>query len=712
MAGLTAAYNLTKTPELRALHDVTIYQLGWRLGGKAASGRDAEGRNLEHGLHVWFGYYECSFRLLQEVYAARPKPAGSPLQDWTDAFKPQKHTGVGMKIGEAWTHLSINWPTMDGYPGDGAPAPTLTGALILLWRALRDAILRTVPDWAAPLDDQSAEPDLSPLFLLAAQAHFVPGSTGRRLAEQLAAAPRLSGLEAVEAVLMWLLSLGRDFLVFGHSHLDGIVLLLRSLDKAYRAGPYRNSTDPAVIMVGHLLNVFAAVMAGAVSDLIIPNRSFEALDEEDFSDWLIRHGADRAIVETSALVRTAYDISFQYVDGDPDQRSCAAGSGLGSIIRMLATYKGDMMYLAQAGFGEAVIAPLYEVVLSQGVKVSLFRKVTALELSKDKKSVARVRLARQADVIAEPYEPTIMVDGVRCWPSEPLWDQLEDGDRLKAAKVDFESHWCAEPPVGEETLTAGEDFDLVILSIALGGLKPLGGDPGICAELLDQGGDFANFVNGIDIVPTLALQIWSDRSLEQLGWTTGKSATVAGPQPLDIWADMSQVLTFENRPGPRTLHYFCGSYPTKLYAAPTQQAGVPAQAAAEIRDLAVRWLKDGAGAWFPTATHGGTFDWDVLWDPQGRAGEARLDAQFLRANIDPTECCAASFAGQTKFRLRPHQSGFRNLLLAGEGCRHGQNATAVDAAVMSGMAASQAICGLPKLIPGDDFLSRLPFPEL
>ncbi|MBV8522710.1 MAG: NAD(P)-binding protein, partial [Acetobacteraceae bacterium] len=32
MAGLTAAYELTRTPELQQNHEVTVYQLGWRLG--------------------------------------------------------------------------------------------------------------------------------------------------------------------------------------------------------------------------------------------------------------------------------------------------------------------------------------------------------------------------------------------------------------------------------------------------------------------------------------------------------------------------------------------------------------------------------------------------------------------------------------------------------------------------------------------------------
>jgi uncharacterized protein with NAD-binding domain and iron-sulfur cluster len=57
---LAAAFELTATPELRERYDVTVYQLGWRLGGKGASGRrkvgDGAERIEEHGLHVWFGF--------------------------------------------------------------------------------------------------------------------------------------------------------------------------------------------------------------------------------------------------------------------------------------------------------------------------------------------------------------------------------------------------------------------------------------------------------------------------------------------------------------------------------------------------------------------------------------------------------------------------------------------------------------------------------
>ncbi len=111
-------------------------------------------------------------------------------------------------------------------------------------------------------------------------------------------------------------------------------------------------------MLADTTNILAATLRGMVADLIVPDKSFESIDDVEFRDWLIKHGADKRIVETCSLVRIAYDISFQYVDGDVTKPNCAAGSTLGSFLRMLAGHKGAMMYEVQSGFGEGIVVPL------------------------------------------------------------------------------------------------------------------------------------------------------------------------------------------------------------------------------------------------------------------------------------------------------------------------------------------------------------------
>jgi uncharacterized protein with NAD-binding domain and iron-sulfur cluster len=69
MAGLSAAWRLSEPGWRDRFDSITVYQRGWRLGGKAASSRGRHGRIEEHGLHIWLGYYENAFEMLRECYA-------------------------------------------------------------------------------------------------------------------------------------------------------------------------------------------------------------------------------------------------------------------------------------------------------------------------------------------------------------------------------------------------------------------------------------------------------------------------------------------------------------------------------------------------------------------------------------------------------------------------------------------------------------------
>ena len=97
MAGLTAAWELSRSEHRATVAEVTVHQRGWRLGGKGASSRGAHGRIEEHGLHVWLGYYDNAFALVREVYAeldrATADPA-CPVRTWRDAFVPSDRRGV------------------------------------------------------------------------------------------------------------------------------------------------------------------------------------------------------------------------------------------------------------------------------------------------------------------------------------------------------------------------------------------------------------------------------------------------------------------------------------------------------------------------------------------------------------------------------------------------------------------------------------------
>src|SRR5262249_5706591 len=118
-AAMAAAFELTR-PEHEGKYHVTVYQLGWRLGGKGASGRGPANRIEEHGLHLWMGFYENAFRLLRECYGELGSdPAKCGMADWRDALVAEPLIGV---VGSSSGAVGRNWmalfPPGDSLPGD------------------------------------------------------------------------------------------------------------------------------------------------------------------------------------------------------------------------------------------------------------------------------------------------------------------------------------------------------------------------------------------------------------------------------------------------------------------------------------------------------------------------------------------------------------------------------------------------------------------
>ena len=99
---------------------MTVYQLGWRLGGKGASGRGPADRIEEHGLHLWMGFYENAFRLMRECYAELGRDRSKcSIADWTDAFFADSFCGVMDESPNGrWSPWTVNFPPMPGQPGD------------------------------------------------------------------------------------------------------------------------------------------------------------------------------------------------------------------------------------------------------------------------------------------------------------------------------------------------------------------------------------------------------------------------------------------------------------------------------------------------------------------------------------------------------------------------------------------------------------------
>jgi uncharacterized protein with NAD-binding domain and iron-sulfur cluster len=470
------------------------------------------------------------------------------------------------------------------------------------------------------------------------------------------------------AVLIWLLERAKTWLL---GHLESL------------AG------DDTTIRRGLIeLDLGLTAVLGCLRDGVIRD-GWAAIDGEDVRAWFARHGASPAAVR-STPIRALYDLYLAYPNGDREHPELSAGVGIHAVLRLSLGYKGAVVNEMRGGMGEIVIAPLYEVLVRRGVRFAFFHRVERLELSPDRSRVARIQVAQQVrlkDGTTTGYRPLFDIGGVPCWPAEPFIDQIEDGDRVRG--VDLESRWSGWTDADHVALEDGRDFDTAVLAISLGGIGELAPD----FSRDDRWGDL---LDHMATTQSMSAQLWFDPTLEELGWTHGAIPADAAPEPLDVWADRSELIPLEgwgDHP-PGSLQYVCAAMPGTLTARPPGDRGVPREALDLVATITAAWLEDGSEAIFPAArTAGGQFDWSRLHDDGGGSGRVRLDAQYLRANIDPSERYVLSLPGTARYRLAADGSGYANLAVAGDWTRTSWNVGCIEAAVESGVNAAAAILG-------------------
>jgi len=85
ISALTTAFELTRQPDWQSKFDITVYQMGWRLGGKCATARGPNGRIEEHGIHGFLGCYYNALPLMADTYTAW---RASPASRWPPSRRP------------------------------------------------------------------------------------------------------------------------------------------------------------------------------------------------------------------------------------------------------------------------------------------------------------------------------------------------------------------------------------------------------------------------------------------------------------------------------------------------------------------------------------------------------------------------------------------------------------------------------------------------
>jgi uncharacterized protein with NAD-binding domain and iron-sulfur cluster len=689
-AALTTAFELSR-PEHGGRFEVTVYQMGFRLGGKGASGRGASGRIEEHGLHLWMGFYENAFRLMRECYAELGRdPRRCPIADWRDAFAPAPDVAVTDRgPGGEWQHWVAHFPPGVGDPGDPLTGPNPFSVRGYLQQAA-SLVVELLRSAQGPRPERR-EPAMGPEDVVAMVERVLRYG-------QLATAAAL-----FEAAELLRLAMDAVFPPVHRGERQGTVLRLidalaaatrRQLDRCVEG-------DPELGRVWEVIDLILAILRGSVRfGLAFDPRGFDAIDDYDWRDWLRENGASPRALD-SGFVRGIYDLAFAFEDGDVARPSLSAAVALRGAMRMFFTYRGSLFWRMGAGMGDVVFAPLYELLRRRGVRFEFFHRLARVRLGEpdpaapgERPFVAALDFDVQAELAAGgEYHPLVDVDGLPCWPAQPDWDQLVDGERLAREGRAFESPWEARV-AGARTLRVTDDFDLVVLGLGLGAV------PGPCAELLSRDARWRAMVERVKTVATQAFQVWLRADARELGWTAGPVNLSGFVEPFDTWADMTHLAPVEAwETPPRNISYFCSVLDDAAPPGGADEA-FAAREHARVRGHAVAFLDAQVTALWPrAAARGGGFRWELLATeaPGAPSGEGRFDTQFWTANVHPSDRYVLSVPGSSRHRLSPLDATFDNLTLAGDWTESGLNSGCVESAVMSGLLAAHALSGAPSL---------------
>eukprot|EP01062_Namystynia_karyoxenos_P069444 TRINITY_DN6493_c0_g1_i2.p1 TRINITY_DN6493_c0_g1~~TRINITY_DN6493_c0_g1_i2.p1 ORF type:complete len:806 (+),score=284.11 TRINITY_DN6493_c0_g1_i2:88-2418(+) len=692
--------------------DITVYTLGFKMGGRGAATRSMgpEGMRIrEHGLHIFMGWYNNAFRWVEDMYAQWKPSKDCPLQKWQDAFKPSCNAGVYVNRvrrahSEKPEYIPLGMPgglvrncTIGNFQIPRGPAPS-PWALWLNWvRRMEPLYQHRRADFAellTALDSLRAPPD------------------------DAATTQLISRLEALQ----------RHYkeAVIDLSHLESQGVRVPGLVTLADAG-------------ARAACVGMAIALGVLRDGMLKH-GFAVANGENSRDWIHKHGCPYKIPK-DLIARTGADLTFAYVNGVAGEENfnSAVGTaipGLMLIGHMLPlkndTYFSQAVFMRmQAGMSETLITPAYEVLKRRGVKFNFFHKVEDL-VTTDGSSVDEIKMRVQATVKGGPgnYEPFFKVNGLPVTPDleqpaactstvcQDHLGQLEEADEIRRDNINLNSFyggWVSNSTF--RTLRKGTDYDVIVNGIAAS-------LPFVSKQLAEKSKQWSDFVTTTKSDATQAFQVWWYNTTHELGCgplslgcsgASGDSAAegtlCAGAEPFDTWADMTHLLPKETANAsygggpPKAVHYWCGPQEWDTSRSDfANKSAIPA-AFETVFENAANHLENHMKVLFPEAYKKGRSIYDFMVAPEGVKGRDRLRHQYWRSNADPSEQYVLSLAGSINQRPSALGEGrlcetcpiagnaFNNMVVVGDIARTGIDAGCAEAAVSSGLMASHSLTG-------------------
>jgi len=687
MGGLTAAYELSKTKELRDTYDVTIHQMGWRLGGKCATGRGVKNRIEEHGIHGFIGSYFNAIKMMREVYSSWAKPDTHRLSTFEKAF---------VLLGQSfyWERRQkkmYKWhPDLSTLPDSGLGYEDVDNLNdIFVWLQQYAKVIQHQMKLAAEKASKVGDLNVKTNFL----------EINKNLGNLADAFSSHNTSLAYTKVLF-----NKDIstnnsnptIAFRGNNDDPIENFPENKNR-FDWQPYKAFIDsPSVIPQNAgdavrrlaLRADFLKTLLRGIRDDDIETRGFVSIDHVDFDEWLEKHGATAELMKSPLIVSTI-NLSFQYPNGDLGQKPVMSASSYVQWVLRLLVYMESPYLLFAAGTGETLITPLYDVLKKRGVKFKFFEALTDITYDVNSSKVIEVSMLRQAETLdGSCYKPLIKAQELDAWPNAPLYNQLKPSPKLK--EVDLEAP--SEMPYGDRfKLLADVDFDSLILAIPPKSIEK-------CAKgLCDNHSEWNTVATQMATTATQALQIWTKKSVADLTEVREKFFLSGNFRTgFHGHVDFSKYLEFEDwdSKNVKGLVYFCG-----VLKDPGIIGNLGRRESANlVAGLNAKAMLTTVGVdIFPGATlqntfataHPDVFNFDEFFVLDKKlTGSERLKDQYYRGNVLPSERYTQCPPDTQSIRINPLQPKTVNMTGAGDWVDTGLNVGSVEGTVIGGMLAA------------------------
>lgn len=711
MAALSAVHELTDYPGWQDHYDITVYQTGWRLGGKTSTGRGQNNRIEEHGIHILQGWYDTTFRLLREVYKERKEKNLAPDSPLQDLFKDglQRNNSTLMTdfdpVKGKWTNWPLIFPEMEELPGDGEPLSTWEliekGIAMMLEIALGspyrkgiNPISKWILDHYFPSNSEEEPAQVKRKSLLEKIIGFF--ISAKTEIEQSQKEKYDSLVESMGITHDKNESAAYRKLSKALKVLSKIVALIESKERKLM------EKSPALKRINLMIAFAYYNLKGILEDVYDPATDkfdFNRINDLDYREWLTKHGASEWVI-FSVVVRFFYTGTFANLVNEKGG-AIAAGTALFFFTKSIG-FKGSFVFQFVYGTGDVMVMPLYEVLKNRGVEFKFFHEIQQVHYS-DTGTIEKISFAEQVKLNVPSYDPVKMIGKLSTWPSEPNYDQLdpEYAKKLIEGKVNLEDPWKNWSNYEEGVLQLGVDFDEIILGIPIGTLKS------ICSEIIEKESKWQLMTDHVLTTPTQSAQLWFLPKLKELGFDLaawglpeegGAPNVVVYQNPMYSWLDSSLVLPNEDWPSgqkPEFLSYFTGPLTLRSPLPPFSEHGFQKREQDRLIDSFEQWLNDNSGWFWPKGTtenYPQGLDFQLLADPENnKEGFKRFANQFFRANVRPTDHYTLSVPKSYRYRLKADQSGFDNMFLCGDWIDFGGNVGYIDGTIQSGLQAGQAL---------------------